>query len=55
MIGASYNFGPVIAKASFTNYKVAGSFNANVYQGGLAYFVMSPPAWWSQRHDPFML
>lgn len=38
-IGAAYTFGTVTAKASFTNYKVTGSFNNNVYGGGLSWFV----------------
>ncbi|MFM0211515.1 porin [Paraburkholderia sediminicola] len=38
-LGASYVFGPVVVKASFVNYKVAGSFNSNVYSGGLTYYV----------------
>ncbi len=37
MLGAAYKFGNVTAKASFVNYKVAGSFNNNVYSGGLDY------------------
>jgi predicted porin len=37
-LGVGYRFGPVFAKASFVNYKVAGSFNNNVYGGGLDYF-----------------
>ncbi|RQS65040.1 porin [Burkholderia sp. Bp8963] len=36
-LGAAYNFGPVTAKASFTSYKVGGSFSNNVYGGGLDY------------------
>lgn len=40
MIGASYKFGKVTVKASFSNYKVAGSFNNNVYGGGLDYLVL---------------
>jgi len=36
-IGAAYRFGPVTAKASFTSYKVGGSFSNNVYGGGLDY------------------
>jgi predicted porin len=40
MIGASYKFGKLTAKASFSNYKVAGSFNNNVYGGGLDYLVL---------------
>lgn len=38
-VGISYSFGPVIAKASFVKYKVAGSFDSNVYGGGLTYWV----------------
>jgi predicted porin len=38
-IGASYTFGSLIVKASFVNYKVARSFNSNVYGGGLQYYV----------------
>lgn len=40
MIGMSYRFGLVNAKLSFANYKVAGSFNNNVYGGGFDYLVM---------------
>lgn len=36
-LGAAYKFGSLTAKASFVNYKVAGSFNNNVYSGGLDY------------------
>ncbi|MGF6636641.1 porin [Paraburkholderia sp. 35.1] len=36
-IGAAYTFGSLIIKASFVNYKVAQSFNSNVYGGGLKY------------------
>jgi predicted porin len=36
-LGAAYRFGNLTAKASFVNYKVAGSFNNNVYSGGLDY------------------
>ncbi|MBP0593297.1 porin [Paraburkholderia sp. LEh10] len=39
-IGAAYKFGAVTAKLSFVNYKVAGSFNNNVYGGGLDYHVL---------------
>jgi len=39
-IGAAFKFGAVTVKASFVNYKVAGSFNNNVYGGGLSWFVM---------------
>jgi predicted porin len=38
-VGMAYRFGSLVAKASFVNYKVAGSFNNNVYGGGLDYFV----------------
>ncbi|PAJ85329.1 porin [Burkholderia ubonensis] len=38
MIGASYTFGRLTAKASFTNYKVTGTgTNNNVYGGGIDY------------------
>ncbi|MCP3725905.1 porin [Paraburkholderia sp. CNPSo 3272] len=40
MVGVGYQFGSLTAKASFVNYKVAGSFNNNVYGGGLTWFVM---------------
>ncbi|MFD1554238.1 porin [Paraburkholderia silviterrae] len=40
MLGASYKFGTVTVKASFTSYKVAGSFNNNVYGGGVDYLVL---------------
>lgn len=36
-VGAAYKIGPVTAKLSFVNYKVAGAFNNNVYGGGLDY------------------
>lgn len=39
-LGASYKFGKLTAKASFANYKVAGSFNSNVYGGGLDYLAL---------------
>ncbi|EKS71811.1 MULTISPECIES: porin [Caballeronia] len=39
-LGAAYRFGTLSAKASFVNYKVAGSFNNNVYGGGLDYLVL---------------
>jgi predicted porin len=38
-VGAAYKIGPITAKLSFVNYKVAGSFNNNVYGGGLDYHV----------------
>jgi predicted porin len=41
MLGAGYRFGKLTVKASFTNYKVAGSFNSNVYGGGIDY-VLTP-------------
>jgi predicted porin len=40
MVGIGYQFGSLTAKASFVNFKVAGSFNNNVYGGGLDWFVM---------------
>ncbi|MFP6562308.1 porin [Paraburkholderia sp. B3] len=42
VIGMSYKFGKLTAKASFTSYKgtgLAGSFNDNVYSGGLDWLV----------------
>lgn len=36
-LGAAYTFGSLRGKASFTSYKVAGSFSNNVYSGGLDY------------------
>lgn len=39
-LGTAYKFGALTAKASFVNYKVAGSFNNNVYGGGLSWYVM---------------
>jgi predicted porin len=38
-IGATYKFGVVTAKAQFVNYKVAQSFDTNVYSAGLDSFV----------------
>jgi predicted porin len=38
-IGTAYKIGPVTMKLSFVNYKVSGSFNNNVYGGGLDYHV----------------
>lgn len=38
-IGATYKFGIVTAKAQFVNYKVAQSFNSNIYSGGLDCYV----------------
>ncbi|SIO72442.1 Outer membrane protein (porin) [Burkholderia sp. GAS332] len=38
-LGAAYKWGNLTTKASFTNYKVAGSFNSNVYGVGLDYLV----------------
>jgi predicted porin len=38
-IGAAYRFGVLTVKASFVNYKVAGSFDNNVYGGGLSWYV----------------
>lgn len=37
--GAAFKFGALTAKASFVKYKVAGSFNNNVYGGGLPWYV----------------
>lgn len=39
-LGLAYRFGSLTAKASFINYKVAGSFNNNVYSAGLDYHVL---------------
>lgn len=39
-LGAAYRFGSLTAKVSFVNYKVAGSFNNNVYGGGVDYYVL---------------
>jgi predicted porin len=39
-LGVAYKFGALTAKASFVNYKVAGSFDNNVYGGGLDYVVL---------------
>ncbi|WP_206955886.1 porin [Trinickia acidisoli] len=38
-LGAGYTFGNVTMKASFANYKVAGSFDSRVYGGGASYAV----------------
>ncbi|ABB11304.1 porin [Burkholderia lata] len=38
-IGATYNFGVVTAKAQFVNYKVAQSYDSNVYSAGLDSYV----------------
>lgn len=40
MIGVGYQFGSLTAKASFVNYKVAGSFDNNVYGGGATWYLM---------------
>ncbi|MBN3789126.1 porin [Burkholderia sp. Ac-20353] len=40
MLGVGYQFGSLTAKASFVNYKVAGSFDSNVYGGGIDWFVL---------------
>ena len=37
MLGASYKFGKLTVNASFTSYKIAGSFTNNVYGGGGSY------------------
>ncbi|WP_201700518.1 porin [Paraburkholderia hiiakae] len=55
-LGVSYTFGSVIAKASFTNYKVAGSFNNNVIAGGLNYSVtptvtVDGGVWWTSDRN----
>jgi predicted porin len=39
-IGIGYRIGSLTAKASFVKYKTSGSFNNNVYSGGLDYFVL---------------
>lgn len=36
-IGAAYIYGDLTMKASFANYKVAGSFDSRVYEAGLSY------------------
>lgn len=41
MLGVAYRFGALTTKVSFTNYKVAGAFNSNVYGGGVDYFARS--------------
>ncbi|WP_322060196.1 porin [Paraburkholderia sp. J63] len=38
-IGGAYEFGKLTLKASFVNYKVAGSFDNRVYSGGFSYLV----------------
>ena len=38
-IGAGYTYGRLTAKASFVNYKLAGSFDNRVYGGGLSFAV----------------
>ena len=40
MLGASYKIGRLTAKAAFTNYKVAGGFNSNVYDAGLDFLAL---------------
>ncbi|WP_321925963.1 porin [Paraburkholderia guartelaensis] len=55
-LGVSYTFGSITAKASFTNYKVAGSFNNNVIAGGLNYSVtpaltVNGGVWWSSDRN----
>ncbi|WP_346779520.1 porin [Burkholderia sp. Ac-20345] len=56
MLGAGYRFGKLTVKASFVNYKVAGSFNSNVYGGGVDY-VLTPSidlnggAWYSKDRN----
>nr|WP_322057928.1 porin [Paraburkholderia sp. J63] len=39
MFGVGYQFGSLTVKGSFVNYKVAGSFNANVYGGGATWYI----------------
>jgi predicted porin len=39
-VGIAYRIGSLTARASFVNYKVAGSFNNNVIGGGLYYFAL---------------
>jgi predicted porin len=39
-VGAAYKISALTAKVSFVNYKVAGSFDNNVYGGGLDYHVL---------------
>jgi predicted porin len=36
-IGAGYTFGSLVVKASFVDYKVAGSFDSRVFGGGASY------------------
>ncbi|CAN7793718.1 porin [Caballeronia sp. LjRoot34] len=38
-IGAIYQFGQMTLKASFVNYKVAGSFDSRIYDGGFSYLI----------------
>lgn len=38
-LGASYTFNNLIVKASYVQYKVAGSFNDRVYSGGASYHI----------------
>lgn len=38
-VGLTYNFGPVTGRASFINYKIAGSFNSDVLGIGFNSFV----------------
>jgi predicted porin len=38
-LGAAWHLGDLAVKASFVSYKVAGGFDANVYGGGLDYYV----------------
>ncbi|WP_408400662.1 porin [Paraburkholderia sediminicola] len=38
-LGASYAFNNLIVKASYVQYKVAGSFNDQVYSGGASYHI----------------
>jgi predicted porin len=56
-LGAAWRLGALTAKASFVSYKVSGGFDANVYGGGLDYFVrpeldIDSGAWFtSDRND----
>lgn len=38
-IGASYGWGPATLRASFTSYKIAGSFDEKVYAAGIQYLI----------------
>ncbi|MEM5317726.1 porin [Paraburkholderia sp. JHI869] len=57
ILGASYRFGSLTAKASFTSFRVSGGPSNNLYGGGLDYFVtpaldMNGGAWYmTNRND----